>query len=365
MSADPVDPDDPVDLDDPLDLEEDERLDASRADERPGPPPGSAVALRGLTKRFGSSRGGVTAVDGLDLDVAEGERFGFLGPNGSGKTTTVRMMLGLVLPTSGRAWLLGERVPGRLPQVLADVGAVVESVAAYPHLSARTNLTLLDASAPGPAGQRGRRSRRARVDAALEAVGLDGVGRRRVGAFSLGMRQRLGLAATLVRRPRLLVLDEPTNGLDPQGIRAVTDLLLELNADGTTLFLSSHLLAEVEELCTRVGVMDRGSLAVVGDVADLRAPTGRLLLRVDAPGAAAGLLGTTSAAARLGGRLDVRVEGDRLVLTPQSASGSPRVELSAVVAALVGEGIAVLEAVPERSTLEDVVLARTRAVGER
>ncbi len=351
-----------ADLDDHADLDEEQRRAAAHDDD--APPPGSAVALCGLTKRFGSSRGGVTAVRDLDLDVAQGERFGFLGPNGSGKTTTVRMMLGLVLPTSGRAWLLGGRVPGDLPGVLGDVGALVEQVAAYPHLSARGNLTLLDATAPGPAGQRGRRSRRARVGTALEAVGLDQVGRRRVGSFSLGMRQRLGLAATLVRRPRLLVLDEPTNGLDPQGIRAVTDLLLELNADGATLFLSSHLLAEVEELCTRVGVMDRGALAVVGDVADLRAPTGRLLLRVDAPGAAADLLREPRVAADLGARVDVSVDDDRLVVTPQQP-GATGARLSDVVAALVRDGVAVHEAVPERATLEDVVLARTRAVGQR
>ena len=322
------------------------------------PPPGTAVALRSLTKRFGSARGGggVLAVDAVDLDVAEGERFGFLGPNGSGKTTTVRMMLGLVLPTAGHAWVLGAPVPRGLPGVLDQVGAMVESVAAYPHLSARANLTLLDAAAPGPAGSRGRASRHARVDAALEAVGLDRVGRRRVGAFSLGMRQRLGLAGALVRRPRLLVLDEPTNGLDPQGIRAVTDLLVDLNAGGTTLFLSSHLLAEVENLCTRVGVMDRGRLAVVGAVGDLRAPTGRLLLRVgEARAAAEALAGAVPAAA-------VEVDGERLVVTARA--GAPDPDLPDVVAALVRAGVAVREAVPERRTLEDVVLASTRAVGQ-
>ena len=339
-------------------------LDAAEAHAAAPPtaaPPGTAVALRSLTKRFGSSRGGVLAVDAVDLDVAQGERFGFLGPNGSGKTTTVRMMLGLVLPTAGNAWVLGASVPRGLPGVLDQVGAMVESVAAYPHLSARANLTLLDAAAPGPAGSRGRASRRARVDTALEAVGLDRVGRRRVGAFSLGMRQRLGLAGALVRRPRLLVLDEPTNGLDPQGIRAVTDLLVELNAAGTTLFLSSHLLAEVEELCTRVGVMDRGRLAVVGDVGDLRAPTGRLLLSVDDPRAAASAL-AGPALAGPAPSVAAEVDGDRLVVGPRAGAAAPK--LSDVVAALVHAGVAVREAVVERRTLEDVVLASTRAVGQ-
>ena len=209
----------------------------------------SMIRTQGLTKRFGS----VLAVDGVDLDVAEGDRYGFLGPNGSGKTTTVRMLLGLVFATSGSIELIGHPVPRRARQALVDVGALIEGPAAYGHLSARTNLTLMDAAGPrGP-----RHTRRARVAEVLEQVGLDAVGRRPVKAYSLGMRQRLGLAAALLRKPRLLVLDEPTNGLDPQGIREVRDLLVALNEQGTTVFLSSHLLAEVEALCTRVGVFSK------------------------------------------------------------------------------------------------------------
>jgi ABC-type multidrug transport system ATPase subunit len=161
-----------------------------------------------LVKRYGH----ITAVDGIDLEVREGDRYGFLGPNGSGKTTTVRMLLGLVLPTSGEVQLLGSR---RLRDVLPQVGALVEGPAAVTHLSGRTNLALVDAAGPGGA----RRDRRARVNEALERVGLAGVDNRPVKAYSLGMRQRLGLASALLRKPRLLVLDEPSNGLDPQGIR--------------------------------------------------------------------------------------------------------------------------------------------------
>src|SRR5206468_724628 len=154
------------------------------------------------------------------------------------------------------------------------IGALVEGPAGYGHLSGRANLALFDAAGPGgPAG--GRRTRRARVSAALERVGLGGIDRRPLRAYSLGMRQRLGLAAALLRQPRLLVLDEPTNGLDPRGIREIRDLLAELNAAGTTVLLSSHLLAEVEALCSRVGVMDRGKLVLQDDLAALRAPTGR------------------------------------------------------------------------------------------
>jgi len=301
---------------------------------------GMAVETTGLTKRFGR----VQAVTDVDLRVAEGDRYGFLGPNGSGKTTTVRMLLGLVLPTSGLVRVLGGRVPGDAARVLPQVGAMVEGPAAIGHLSGRANLRLLDAAVPTPGG---RRTRRRRVEDALEALGLAQVGRRPVRAYSLGMRQRLGIASALVRRPRLLVLDEPTNGLDPQGIALVTDLLLQLSEQGTTLLVSSHLLSEVEHLCTRVGVMDRGHLVVQDDVDALRAPTGRLLVTLagGAPGAAATLLGR---------RLLEPPDGDRLVAADDGD----------VVGDLVRGGLAVREAVVERRTLTDVVLARTTAVGE-
>ena len=243
------------------------------------------ILTRGLTKRFGR----VTAVDGVDLDVRAGDRYGFLGPNGSGKTTTVRMLLGLVYPTSGSVELLGRPVPRALRDVLPRVGALVEGPAAYPHLSAAANLTIMDAAAPYPGGPsrltRGR-DRRRRVHEVLEIVGLAGIGRRPVKAFSLGMRQRLGIAGALMRNPDLLVLDEPTNGLDPQGIIEVRELLTRLNEQGTTVFLSSHVLGEVEALCTRVGIMDRGRLVAQEAMSDLRRPTGRVLVQVDDPQAA-------------------------------------------------------------------------------
>jgi len=195
------------------------------------------ITTRSLTKRYGS----VTAVRSVDIDVREGDRYGLLGPNGSGKTTLVRMLLGLVFATSGEIEVMGCRMPRHASRVLRDVGALVEGPAAYPNLSGRTNLKLLDAA--GPRGDR--RTRRRRIDNALEQVGLAGIDRRPVKAYSLGMRQRLGLAAALVRRPRLLILDEPGNGLDPHGIRDTRQLLLDLSQDGVTIFLSSHLLAEV------------------------------------------------------------------------------------------------------------------------
>jgi ABC-type multidrug transport system ATPase subunit len=293
------------------------------------------ILTRGLTKRYGP----VLAVDDLALDVREGDVYGFLGANGSGKTTTVRMLLGLVLATAGEIDLLGHRMPRDASAVLPRVGALVEGPAAYGHLSGRANLMLLDASGPdGP-----RRTRRARVDAALEQVGLAEVAGRKVRAYSLGMRQRLGLGAALLRTPRLLVLDEPTNGLDPQGIAEIRALLLGLHAHGTTIFLSSHLLAEVEQMCTRVGVLDRGRLVLQDDLATLRQPTGRTVVRTPDVGAAHALLD---------GRVE-QVDGDRLVVR--------RADAAALNALLVDAGVRVSELGPERRTLEQVVLEATGA----
>ena len=300
------------------------------------------IATHALTKRFGS----LTAVDSVDLDVRPGDIYGFLGANGSGKTTTVRMLLGLVMATSGSIELLGQPIPAAAGRVLDQVGAMVEGPGAYGHLSGRANLELLDGS--GPRRARGaRRDRPRRVAEALEQVGLGGVGRRPVKAYSLGMRQRLGLAAALLRQPRLLVLDEPTNGLDPQGIREIRDLLLHLHATGTTIFLSSHLLAEVEQLCTRVGVLDRGRLIVQAELADLQAPTGRTLVRT--PDAAAAL-------ALLDGRVEHR-DGEALLVR----GGDP----AALNALLVSEGIRVAELGPERRSLEQTVLELTGPSADR
>jgi ABC-type multidrug transport system ATPase subunit len=297
------------------------------------------IRTEGLTKRFGS----VIAVDGVDLQVREGDRYGFLGPNGSGKTTTVRMLLGLVFATSGTIELIGRPVPKQARRALVDVGSLIEGPAAYGHLSARSNLALIDAAGPGGP----RRTRRARVAEVLEQVGLDAVGRRPVKAYSFGMRQRLGLAAALLRQPRLLVLDEPTNGLDPQGIREVRELLVALNAQGTTVFLSSHLLTEVEAMCTRVGVLDRGRLVLQDDLAALQRPTGRVLVRTADPDVASGVLD---------GQIEHR-DGDRLIVR-----GLAPEELTA---RLVQAGARITEVVGERQSLEDVVLAVTSAGSDR
>jgi len=297
------------------------------------------ISTNGLTKHYGR----ITAVDGVDLDVREGDVYGFLGANGSGKTTTVRLLLGLVLATSGSIEVLGRPMPAAGRTVLPQVGAMVEGPAAYPQLSGRTNLALLDASGPG-----GDRSTRAgRIDDALARVGLDGVDKRPVRAYSLGMRQRLGLAAALLRRPRLLVLDEPTNGLDPQGIREIRQLLLDLNRAGTTVFLSSHLLAEIEQMCTRVGVLDRGRLVLQDQLDHLQRPTGRTVVRTPDTGKARALLD---------GHVE-RQDGDTIWVRADDPL--------ALNAQLVRVGVRVLELGPERRSLEDVVLEAARDSGDR
>jgi ABC-type multidrug transport system ATPase subunit len=304
---------------------------------------GAAIRTEGLTKRFG----GIEAVRDLDLEVREGDLFGFLGPNGSGKTTTVRMLLGLVFPTAGRVELLGQPMPRAGRTALAQVGSLVEGPAFYPHLSGRANLSLFDAAGPGG----GRADRRRRIAGALDRVGLDTVGRRPVKAYSSGMRQRLGLAAALLRSPRLLVLDEPTNGLDPQGMREIRDLLAELVAAGTTVFLSSHLLAEVELICTRAAIVNHGRLVAQDRVEALLAPTGRVRVTTPEPGRASELasgLPGVELGERRGDALVVHLDGT----TPEALNRR-----------LVAGGVPVRELVVERPSLEDVFLALTGSGG--
>ena len=232
-----------------------------------------AIASSGLTKRF---RGGQIAVDGVDLAVPEGSVYGFLGPNGSGKTTTIRMLLGLAFPTSGTAELLGVTVPERVTEVLSRVGSLVEGPAFYPYLSGWDNLARCDA-ADGAASHR---TAKARIGGALDRVGLTGAAKKRYRNYSLGMKQRLAIAAGLLQPRELIILDEPTNGLDPQGTREVRSLIRRIADDGITVFVSSHLLAEVEQVCTHVGVMRAGTLVFQGSLPELRR-TGATRISVD------------------------------------------------------------------------------------
>jgi ABC-type multidrug transport system ATPase subunit len=224
---------------------------------------GLAVASHGLTKRFGRQY----AVNAVDLAVPRGSVYGFLGPNGSGKTTTIRLLLCLIRPTAGTHRILGQAMPRAAGEVLPRVGALIEGPAFHPYLSGRDNLRRLDAAdrtvQPGSAG--------ARIDHALDRVGLLAAAGKRYRAYSLGMRQRLALAAALLRPRDLLILDEPTNGLDPQGTREVRSLITTVAEQGATVLLSTHLLSEVEQVCSHVGVMHQGRLVAQAPLEDLRA----------------------------------------------------------------------------------------------
>lgn len=238
------------------------------------------IEIEALRKEYRGRKGHTVAVDGLSLSVAEGGVFGFLGPNGSGKTTTIRCLLGLVRPSAGSARLFGEAVPAALPGVMPRIGSIVESPAFFPTISGRENLIHL-ATISGAS--------RSRVGEVLEEVGLAERGGHNVAKYSLGMRQRLGLAAALLKDPALVVLDEPANGLDPAGIRQVRRLLRRLGDEGRTVFVSSHILAEVEQTCDRVAILNQGRLITQGTVAEVVASAGDASLRVQLDDVAAGL----------------------------------------------------------------------------
>jgi ABC-type multidrug transport system ATPase subunit len=293
----------------------------------------------------------VAAVERLDLVVEEGTLFGFLGPNGAGKTTTIRMLLGLVFPNEGAVEVLEEPVFGsseaRTASALRHVGALIEEPAAWKWLSGRRNLEYL-ARAAGPTADRD--ARLGRVDAMLRVVGLEEAASKKVKAFSQGMRQRLGIAAAMLGAPRVLVLDEPTNGLDPAGMREVRVLLRRLADEGTTVFVSSHLLWEVEAMCDRVGVLARGRLVAEGPPAALRRAPDRLRIRVGDGDRAVGVLGSL----------------DGVAIEPAAAAGPARdtivVRLAgsatpgSVNAALVSAGVRVEALIPEEASLEEIFL---------
>lgn len=226
------------------------------------------VETTNLTKHYGQR---IVAVDDLNLTVRRGEVYGFLGPNGAGKTTTLRMLLGLIRPSSGKATVLGER-PGA-PSGLSRIGALVESPTFYPYLSGRDNLM-------GMARLSGVRNPKRRVDTALKQVELRDRAGDRFKKYSLGMKQRLGVAAALLKDPELLILDEPTNGLDPKGMAEMRDLIRSLGRGERTVLLSSHLMGEVEQICDRVGVIREGRLVAEGSVEELRGTNG-LLVRAE------------------------------------------------------------------------------------
>jgi ABC-type multidrug transport system ATPase subunit len=301
-----------------------------------------AVRSEGLTKRFGS---GQVAVDGIGLQVLRGSVYGFIGPNGSGKTTTIRMLLGLVRPTAGRSWLLGEQMPQAGGSVLPRVGVLVEGPAFQPYLSGRANLARLDAC---DATADPRTSRR-RCDDALERVGLAAAATKPYRQYSLGMKQRLGLAAALLRPRELLVLDEPTNGLDPQGTREVRVLIRELADAGTTVLVSSHLLSEIEQVCSHIGIMGRGRLLLQGDRSVLTARGAAHLVVTTT------LRHVTTAAEVLTAAEITEVTVDGMTLTGLLADVAPE----RVAAALVHAGVDLLGLEVRRPSLEQLFVALT------
>ncbi len=291
------------------------------------------VETRGLTKLFG---GAVTAVDRLDLNVRRGEVYGFLGPNGAGKTTTLRMLLGLARPSSGTALVAGYAPGDR--RGLARLGALVESPAFYPYLSGRENLRVIADMSGAPA---------ARIDQVLEQVDLAPRARSRYSTYSMGMKQRLGVAAALLKDPELLILDEPTNGLDPQGMVDMRNLIVELGKGRRTVLVSSHLLGEVQQMCTRVGVIQKGRLLKEASIADLLGESG-LYIRAYPEAQAMQVLGDAVGPGQVsregGGAFDVRAAPGRA---------------AEINWKLVSAGVGVMELRPRERSLEDVFLELT------
>ncbi|MHA3703849.1 ABC transporter ATP-binding protein [Jatrophihabitans sp. YIM 134969] len=300
----------------------------------------AAVATHGLTRRFGQQ----TAVDGIDLAVPRGSVYGFLGPNGSGKTTTIRMLLGLVRPDAGRIEVLGESVPDHAGRVLPRVGALIEGPAFHPYVSGRQNLRrldLADATADPRTSDR-------RIDEALARVGLAAAAGKRYRHYSLGMKQRLGLAAALLQPRDLLVLDEPTNGLDPQGTREIRRLVRELADDGTTVLVSSHLLSEIEQMATHIGMMSAGRLLRQGPLAEVLA-AGAATVVVTTPDTAAAHDVLTA----LG--LAPTVDRDSSLLRAPIGDVAPE----AVAEALVGARVRLRGLQVEQPDLEDLFVSVT------
>ena len=317
-------------------------MSTSTTDAEPRFEPGAPVIeTSGLRKVFRRPLGrSIVAVDDLDLVVPAGGVHGFLGPNGSGKTTTIRLLLGLARPDGGEMRLFGEPVPRRLPAVMERVGAVVEEPKFVPTFSGRKNLQLLARTIGAPSSV---------VDSALAQVGLDERGQERYQGYSLGMRQRLAIAATLLKSPDLLILDEPTNGLDPAGIRDIRDMIRELGEHGVTVLLSSHILAEVQQVCHSVSIIGNGRLIASGKVDDLVGDNTLSVVRVWVADRAAAVRHLEAA------RYRVTLDGDHL-----NVEGAAHPE--DITRVLAQQGLYVRKLAPVRGDLETVFLALTQDV---
>jgi ABC-type multidrug transport system ATPase subunit len=299
------------------------------------------ISTTDLTRRFGD----LTAVDRLDLQVPQGSVYGFLGPNGAGKTTTIRLLLRLLRPDAGEVCLFGEPLWRDRLKLLGQVGALVESPSLYPHLTGRENLEVTRRLL----GVQCAHAERALIDRVLRVVRLEDAADRLVRVYSTGMRQRLGLALAMLREPRLLIFDEPTNGLDPAGMSEMRELIRRLPEEyGATVFLSSHLLAEVEQVATHIGILQRGRLRFQGTLERLHAQVEtHLVLGVDRPEVARHILASAGWAVRANG-------GHRLTVTANGQS-----DAASINAHLVQQGVNVFRLQLEQPTLEDMFLALT------
>jgi ABC-2 type transport system ATP-binding protein len=297
------------------------------------------VLARGLVKRYGELR----AVDGVDLTVGRGDVFGYLGPNGAGKTTSLRMLLGLIRPSAGSVRLFGRDPLADGARALDGVAGFVEAPAFYPYLSGRRNLRLLaDYDEPRT---------RARIEDVLELVDLRDRGDDRVGGYSHGMKQRLGIAASLLRAPRLLLLDEPTTGLDPAGMRDMRELVRRLAGEKITVLLSSHLLTEVEELCNRVAIIQRGRIVYEGSLEQLKQTAGRTWQLE-----ATDIVRARTIALAHGAR-ELTVSGEQLDFSAESEA------VAALTVALGRAGIGILHLSTRAASLEQLFLELTQADG--
>jgi ABC-2 type transport system ATP-binding protein len=304
----------------------------------------AVIETEELRKEYRTLRGrAVRALAGLDLDVPEGGVFGFLGPNGAGKTTTIRCLLGLIQPSGGRASLLGAATRTELARVIPNVGSIVETPALFPGFSGRRNLQLLGRiDGIGPKA----------VDDVLERVGLADRARDLVHRYSLGMKQRLGIAAALLKDPAVLILDEPANGLDPAGIKEVRELLRSLAAEGRTVFLSSHILSEVQAACDRVAIVARGRTIATGSVREVLArgrPTGLVVRLVELERGAEVLRAAS---------IEATITEDHLEVNAQETEGAH------VTRVLADAGLYLSELRPQEATLEDVFLEMTADPGD-
>jgi ABC-2 type transport system ATP-binding protein len=308
----------------------------------------AAIEVSGLTKRFGSR----TAVDSLELSVPEACAYGFLGPNGAGKTTLIRMLLGLTRPSQGQISMLGLNLPAQRAAALARTGAIVEEPRFHNHLTGRENLRIIAAARGGEAFDR--------IATSLAKVGLGDRADERVKRYSLGMRQRLGVARCLLSDPGLLILDEPSNGLDPAGIHEFRAMIRGFVDEGRTVFLSSHLLAEVERICDRVAIVDHGRLIAEGTLDELRSGGDKLLVVGcdDADRALALLDGNPAVAAAS------LADGELRVTLVEVADDEGRASAAAVNRTLVEAGVAVHKLEPVEATLEQRFLEITSRLGE-